>query len=291
MTIKTPASLKSFFEAGDRPSQVQFVDLIDSTYSGEIGAAIVSGAAVSAGVLRIDSASAVSILDSGSAGEAVLAAGTLASARTVLEAGSAGQAVWLSDTAASAQTAIDVTAATMTKAGLIEIATTAETRAGVEASKAAVPSTLPIVQVQNTQTGAVATGTTAIPADDTIPQITEGDEYMTLAITPTNASNILAIEVVFYSSHSSQVEITAALFQDATANALAAGMQIPPSTTNKINGIVFRHSMTAGTTSSTTFRVRAGGNTGATLTFNGAASSRLLGGIMASSITITEIRA
>ena len=53
------------------------------------------------------------------------------------------------------------------------------------------------VQVVNTQTGAVDTGTTAMPCDDTIPQNTEGDEFMTLAITPTSATNKLKIDVVF----------------------------------------------------------------------------------------------
>ncbi len=52
-----------------------------------------------------------------------------------------------------------------------------------------------LVQVVNTETGAVATGTTVMPADNTIPQNTEGDEYMTLAITPTNTNNKLLIEV------------------------------------------------------------------------------------------------
>ena len=50
------------------------------------------------------------------------------------------------------------------------------------------------VQIQSTQTGAVATGTTVIPLDDSIPQNTEGDEYMSLSITPSDASNILIID-------------------------------------------------------------------------------------------------
>ena len=51
-----------------------------------------------------------------------------------------------------------------------------------------------VVQVVNVMDGALATGTTVMPTDDTIPQITEGDEYMSLAITPKNALNILVIE-------------------------------------------------------------------------------------------------
>src|SRR5258708_5751039 len=46
-----------------------------------------------------------------------------------------------------------------------------------------------VAQVVNTETGAVATGTTTLPgAVDTIPTNTQGDQYMSLAITPTNTS-------------------------------------------------------------------------------------------------------
>jgi hypothetical protein len=144
-----------------------------------------------------------------------------------------------------------------------------------------------VIQVKNTQTGAVATGTTTIPLDDTIPQNTEGTEFMTLAITPTSSTNKLKIEVVFFGVCSASAWTTVALFQDTTANALAAF-----SNYQQIGGggnsSVFTHFMTAGTTSSTTFKVRAGGQTASTVTFNGTASARLMGGVFASSITITE---
>lgn len=145
-----------------------------------------------------------------------------------------------------------------------------------------------IVQVVNTQTGAVATGTIVIPADDTIPQITEGDEYMTLAITPKNTSNFLKIEVVLASAHTGGGAWTVALFQDSTANALAAMYNFYEG--NNLQGqIKFTHYMTAGTTSATTFRVRAGDVGAGTTTFNGISGGRIFGGVMASSITITEI--
>lgn len=145
MTIKTPASLKSFFEAGDRPSQAEFVDLVDSTYSGEIGAALVSAAAAgSTGLLQVDSASAVSFLTTGTAGAALLSANTPASARTILSAASAGDAIFQIGTIASVRTFIDVTAAATDKAGLIEIATTAEATAGSDTTRAITPATLAI---------------------------------------------------------------------------------------------------------------------------------------------------
>jgi hypothetical protein len=145
-----------------------------------------------------------------------------------------------------------------------------------------------VVQQVNTQTGAVATGSTNIPLDDTIPQNTEGVEYMTLAVTPTSATNILKIDVVFFGSSSVSGEMAVALFQDSTANALATTSMTILSTTAR--GVVpLSYRMVAGTTSSTTFKVRAGGSGGATVTFNGMGGARLYGGVAVSSITITEL--
>jgi len=142
-----------------------------------------------------------------------------------------------------------------------------------------------VVQVVNFQTGAVATGTTVIPFDDTIPQITEGNEYMTLAITPTNANNILRVSANFVVGSSTSGRIVAALFQDATAGALAS------TTVPGVGGAValqIECNVTAGTTSSTTFRVRAGINGAATTTFNGEGGGRIFGTSTKASITITE---
>ena len=147
-----------------------------------------------------------------------------------------------------------------------------------------------IVQTVNTQTTAVATGTTIFPADDTIPQKTDGDEYMTLAITPTNASNKLRIFSTFYCSHSEASSVmSAGLFQDdtaATLNAVMGGRSVGggrPAT------MVLDHYMTAGTTSATTFKIRAGGPASGTTTFNGLGTNRFFGGLGTASITIQEI--
>lgn len=164
-----------------------------------------------------------------------------------------------------------------------DVATQAELDAGVVGN---------VVQVVNTQTGAVATGTTILPGDDTIPQNTEGDQYMTLAITPKSTTNKLKIEVVILLANSAAGAsvLTAALFQDSTAGALAAMSHVASSPAYQTN-IVFTHYMTAGTTSATTFKVRAGGNNAGTTTLNGHTGGRQMGGVMASSITITEIKA
>jgi len=147
-----------------------------------------------------------------------------------------------------------------------------------------------VLQVVNVQTGAVATGTTIFPFDDTIPQNTEGNQYMSLAVTPTSATSVLRIEIVANLSNSGAGPIGAALFQDSTANALAATVTYTNEATT-LTPAVFSHYMTAGTTSATTFKFRAGPDGANTITFNGRSSARLLGGVLASSMTITEIAA
>ena len=144
-----------------------------------------------------------------------------------------------------------------------------------------------VVQIVNTQVSAVATGTTTIPSDDSIPQNTEGNEYMTLAITPTSATNKLMIEVLFNGQSNAAGAFMCALFQDTTAGALAVSW-VQQSTRNQMN---LRHFMAAGTTSATTFKIRAGCESGGTTTFNGYLSNRKMGGVFASSITITEYTA
>lgn len=227
-------------------------------------------------------------------------------------------------TAAAARTSLGVEDATESAAGRIEIATQTESNNGTDDTRALTPLKLAsiapasvtfaasdqvlildasdsnklkratitsgkVLQVVNTQTGAMSTTTTTIPWDDTIPQNTEGAEFMTATITPGNTNNKLRIDVVFNAA-SSNGEITVALFQDSTAGALAAVGRDTINTAGAMHSICMTHYMTAGTTSATTFKVRGGVNAG-TLTFNGEVGARLFGGVCASSITVTEIAA
>jgi len=144
-----------------------------------------------------------------------------------------------------------------------------------------------LVQMVSTQTGAMATGTTIIPVDDTIPQITEGTQFMTRTITPKNAANRLLITVVLYASINEFRFLVAALFVGTTADALAVAENTITSS-NLTSTVTFSHEMAAGVTTELTFRVRAGTDTASTTTFNGRAGVRRYGGVAASSITITE---
>ncbi len=148
-----------------------------------------------------------------------------------------------------------------------------------------------IVQVVNVTDGAVATGTTVLPRDNSTPQITEGNEFLTLAITAGSASNKLFIQVVLGLSTSVNPSyIAMALFNTDfhASNAMASQFHYNTSA-NGTAVLTINHYMTAPSASATTFRVRAGLHTAGTTTFNGLASSADMNGTHSSSITITEI--
>lgn len=131
---------------------------------------------------------------------------------------------------------------------------------------------------------------TAIPLDSTIPQNTEGAELTTVTITPTNASNRLRIEALLpFVDGSAGVFLTAALFQDSIANALA----ISCTTLNAANyseNLSVDYEMAAGTTSATTFKLRAGPSAGGTMYFNRRAAGETMGGVSAVRLRVTEIQ-
>lgn len=146
-----------------------------------------------------------------------------------------------------------------------------------------------IVQIVNAQTSAQATGSTLIPFDDTIPQNTEGTEFMSLAITPKSTKNKLLIEVTFFASASNASQKWAvALFQDAVANALAAVASSATSAADYYQTTPLTFIMDAGTVAATTFKVRAGCFSAGSVQFNGQASGRLFGAITKSMMKITE---
>lgn len=142
------------------------------------------------------------------------------------------------------------------------------------------------------ETGAVATGTATFPFDDTIPQNnnTEGIQFMNVPFYRTNANNNLLISVVFNYASNGSTATGVALCQDSTANCLATGVAYQANV-DKMDSVTFDHSMLAGSTGITVFRVRAGDSAGGTLTFNGVGGGRLFAGTSASSITVEEIPA
>jgi len=142
-------------------------------------------------------------------------------------------------------------------------------------------------QVIYVANSAAASGTTLMPSDNTIPQITEGTQFLSASITPTNAASILEIEVYAQLTHTVAAWITGALFQNATANALTASTR-NSATANSGGGLLLKYRMTAGTTASTTFSFRAGGSPAGTTKFNSFSTINMFGGVANSYMKITE---
>ena len=157
-----------------------------------------------------------------------------------------------------------------------------------------------IVQVAFAKLTTSGTSTVLIPADDTIPQNTEGAEILTLAITPKSATSTLIISVdtnLVEESNAADGCVLCALFRDSTADAIVATIESGKGTGGGVYAAMegaemsLNTSVSAASTSETTFKLRVGGEQAGTYRWNGGASSRRLGGVMTTSITIFEVLA
>jgi len=144
----------------------------------------------------------------------------------------------------------------------------------------------PFIQYVKTQLTSAVTVNSAIPKDNTKPQITEGVEVMTCTITPTKATNLLLIKVNLNFVTSNATDIVMALFQDDGADAIGAIECQYLYGANWASQNEYFFSMVAGTTSSTTFKIRCGRNIPVTVTVNKAQ----FGGVETNYMEITEVK-
>jgi len=162
---------------------------------------------------------------------------------------------------------------------------TIATAAGVEQAR--------LVQVVNSISFAMASGTTQIPNDDTIPTNSEGTALAALdtEITPTNASNTLIVMVNFpFLECSGAANLQVALYQDSSAAIAATTAESAGGTAGLCVQLNYIKEGSIGT-SSTTFKIRYGAASSVTNTVNGYNGARKLGGVAPASMTIMEIRA
>lgn len=145
-----------------------------------------------------------------------------------------------------------------------------------------------VVQIVRTSSGAVATGTTTTPTDDTIPQVGEGDQYMTYTITPTSAINYLYHQININGAASATSNLSTGLFQDGGANAIASIVH-NVGANNIMNNFDMHHQMLAAGVIATTFTLRVGLSGAGTFTFNGQAAGRIHGGVAFSSMRCEEV--
>lgn len=150
-------------------------------------------------------------------------------------------------------------------------------------------STGSVVKTVSILLNSLTTGTTLIPLDDTIPQITEGTEMVKIDYTPSAAGNRIRVAANVFGAYSTPASVTAALFEGTTTNALVA----VASSITTANALVQQNVIYEGgisTLSTLTYSLRVGGSTTGTYTLNGSAGSRLFGGIGYSNIVVTEIK-
>lgn len=131
--------------------------------------------------------------------------------------------------------------------------------------------------------------TAQIPSDGTIPQISEGTEIFTVAITPTNSSNYLLVNASLC-TETNGTQRTIALFRSDDTDAFYA-----QAISAAVNHGDFNVRITAGTTSSINISARGGtpnGGGAEHLYVNrGSISTNTYGGVRIGSLTVMEVQA
>ncbi len=147
-----------------------------------------------------------------------------------------------------------------------------------------------VQQIVNVVDGAVASLTTVMAYDDNIPANDKGDEVMTLAITPKNASSVLVIRVQANCNlNSGGVHCVGALFVDAVSAALVVTAKQSSGAPLEGEYLILEHIVSAASTTARTYKFRMGPESSATFTFNGENGVRRGGGLGHSTMSITEI--
>lgn len=147
-----------------------------------------------------------------------------------------------------------------------------------------------VVQTVYYEEGSCANVPTQIPYDDTIPQVTEGNEIATAAITPKFSDSKVLVEFTGVVDTNPNDFVTVALFRNGATNAIAAaGIK----TNGEPTQVVLRFRDAPATTSATTYSIRAGADGASTdVAFNGVATpSRRLGGVAKNVLLLQELRA
>lgn len=292
MPALSKASLKALWKNFFQPTSADFADLISSWtdyYAGlEVLGAAVSGG--STGLANFTSPTTVSFLAVGATGTDLVATGTAASARTVLELGALATR--------STVSAANIEAASVSAAAIVDNSITLAkiTRTGASgqsllsggAGTDASYGWTGVVQRVVTATSSIVSGAPTTPLDNSIPQVTEGLEYLAVTITPKDASNILVVSATVFFSVTNAATITAHLHRASSADAISAVSSY--TSLNANNTVSLTHSFVANTVAAVPIQLRMGPNTASALRLNADNSGvQLYGGVAGSMISVTEI--
>jgi len=149
-----------------------------------------------------------------------------------------------------------------------------------------------VLQTKRATYATSASLTSLIAVSDAIPQVTDGTQILSLAITPVVSTSIIRAVFTGWAGASSTKLIVAALFRSGSNDAQAVTMAYSDGG-NKTTQLVldFAHAPGAG---ETTYSVRVGmESSGGSFRLNGGASAgtRYFGGAAAATLTLQEIKA
>jgi hypothetical protein len=136
---------------------------------------------------------------------------------------------------------------------------------------------------------AYSTTNTTIPADNTIPQSSEGDALPDLdtVITPTSGGSVLSVSlhIPWLVSSGNGIGVRIVIFRDSGADALYATSVTPNTSQVDFHA---RFSIPSGSTSPTTFKVRWGVSSGTGYINRNAGTAAFFGGAMKASLSVQE---
>ena len=131
-------------------------------------------------------------------------------------------------------------------------------------------------------------GTTALPVDNTTPQITEGNLLFSQAFTALNAAHRIRIGVTGMLTTGSADNAGIALFVDGGANAISA---LPIRCPDGLpHAFAFRYEAVQ-SPGAHTYSVRVGANSGGAMVINGQSGAQQFNGLAGATLTIEELPA
>ena len=127
-----------------------------------------------------------------------------------------------------------------------------------------------------------------IPYDDSIPQVGEGTQVLSVTVTPKSTTNKMRCRAQLNGSNSAIGQLIAAMFVNGGANAVRATAATVSAADYQVT-LALEYEYTPGATSAQTVTVRAGGTGVARL--NGVSGARTFGGAAGSTLVCEEIKA
>jgi hypothetical protein len=159
---------------------------------------------------------------------------------------------------------------------------------GLTYTAAAAAPTSPVLQVVTAEDTSRFVVSGLIPVDNTVPGIEEGEEVLTLSITPMDASSTLHIDATSYVANGTVVtqNVSMAIFNEANLCVYATTTSLPIGGFQEILHALF--TVPSLSTDTQVYKIRMGGNAEVSY-INGAGATQLFGGVERVAMRIMEV--